>query len=180
MTVLHGPLVYITDGAQRSLEHFPQVAAFAEAIGSQAIVARLQPKVDEAAAPDPHFTRALGAVVGADQPPVVVPVARRKLGAALMQYAEVRSGAVVLPAQRRFLFNSLHERLIRETPLPLLTLPRDGKIGTIRTILFPCRPCAALACCLRPNGGAVPAACCTVEYSTRLWRRPPAAKRRGT
>ena len=137
MTVLHGPLVYITDGAQRSLEHFPQVAAFAEAIGSQAIVARLQPQVDPAAAPDPHFTRALGAIVGADQPPVVVPVARRKLGAALLQHAEVRSGAVVLPAQRRFLFNSLHERLIRETRLPLLTLPRDGKIGTVRTILFP-------------------------------------------
>lgn len=135
MTVFTGPLIYLTDGAPGSLELLPQVTTFAEAIGSHVILAQLQR--DDNAAPVVR-----GAGTGTSDLPPVVPISRRKLGAGLMAHAEVHGGALALQAQRRggfgrFMFGSLHERLIRETPLSLLTLPADGKIGKVRNILFP-------------------------------------------
>lgn len=142
MSLLAGPLVYLSDGAPASLAAFPQVASFASTIGSRAVLARVQRRVDPEAKPDQHFLAALNGLAVDGVAPVVIPVERRHLGKGLLAHSELRDGALALAPRRRaglgrMLFGTSYERLLRDTRMPLLTLPADGIIGSIRRILFP-------------------------------------------
>ncbi|MBC8160256.1 MAG: universal stress protein [Roseiflexaceae bacterium] len=139
MAILQGPLVYLTDGAPDSLALFPEVSAFAQAIGSPTLLARVESSDYTDARPDPRFSAALASL---DNPPEVVVVSQRRLGAGLAALSELRGATLALTPRRyggllRLLLGTQHERLLRETALSLLTLPNDGTIGTVRRVLFP-------------------------------------------
>ena len=139
--LLTGPVVYLTDGAPASLAGFPPVVDFAKSLGSHTLLARIKRNDDEPTI-DARFDAALGALPLERMRLDVVAVPRKELAAGLLGLAEVRGGVVALMPQRRtafgrMLFGLIHERLSRETALPLLALPRDGKIGSVRRVLFP-------------------------------------------
>lgn len=139
MALFSGPLAYLTDGAPSSLSAFPEVASFAQAIGSTVIVARIGRSPNGDDQPDSRFVAALAAHGGET---LVVTVPRKRIGAELATLQELRGGALaLLPHRRRglarLLIGTTYERLMRETRLPLLALPNDGKIGTVRRVLFP-------------------------------------------
>ena len=141
MPLLTGPVVYLTDGAPASLAGFPPVVGFANALGSRTMLARIKRSDDEPTI-DARFDAALGALPLERTHLDVVAVPRQKLASGLLGLAEVRGGVVALMPQRRTAFGRMffgltHERLSRETALPLLALPRDGKIGPVRRVLFP-------------------------------------------
>lgn len=139
MALFSGPLAYLTDGAPSSLSAFPEVASFAQVIGSTVTVAQIQRSPNSNNQPDSWFAAELAAL-GNEAPIVAVPV--KRIAATLAAMPELRGGALVLLPRRqggaiRLLFGTTYERLMSETRLPLLVLPKDGKIGTVRRILFP-------------------------------------------
>ena len=140
MALFSGPLAYLTDGAPSSLSAFPEVASFAQVIGSTVTVAQIQRSPNSNNQPDSWFAAELAAL-GNEAPIVAVPV--NGIAATLAAMPELRGGALVLQKPRRhsgagrLLFGTTYERLLRESRLPMLILPNDGKIGTVRRILFP-------------------------------------------
>lgn len=142
MMLATGPLVYLTDGAPQSLDAFAQVASFASAVGVRPILARVQRSADETETPDPRFTAGLAKLAVNGVPPAVVSVPRRRLGAGLATQAELRGGILALLPKRhsglgRMFFGNTYEQLLRETNMPLFVLPADGRVRTIRRVLFP-------------------------------------------
>jgi nucleotide-binding universal stress UspA family protein len=132
--------MYLTNGASDSIAAFPQVAGFASAIGSRTVLAHVHRQADKPPL-DPRIADVL-AGVPSTTPPDVVQVPARNLSRNIMSMSELAGGALaLLPTRRRsvgrVLLGNTYERLIRECPLPMLTLPRDGTIGHVQRILFP-------------------------------------------
>ncbi len=143
MSVLQGPIIFVTTGLNNTLRPLPGVAQLAALFDRQLVVLHTREKRYEEYATS-QIAEALAELPPASAAPEVVVAPVKQRAASLRSIAAERGGMLaILPQRRDFVSRLLlmitdYEAMMIEGPLPLIALPRDSKVPPrVRRILFP-------------------------------------------
>lgn len=141
MALIDSPLMFVTDGTDRSLVGLPHVAAFAAHAHWRLTVLHMFDK-DEQAERVGRVTDTLASLPVAGEPPSIVAMRSDTLSDALTNgELERRSVLALRLQQRRFLGRLLPANVYKHLPRgwmpPMLMLPTKSDCRPIRRVLFP-------------------------------------------
>jgi len=137
---ISGTLILLIDQGSEVLAILPGVLGFADRLGYRLALLQIA-----ASQPDQRAEQQLSAALAAlpaDIRPAVLMVRTEHAGVALATFSSADARLLAIwPARRggltRLLAGDDYELLLRESPLPLLILPADGRLPAIRRVLFP-------------------------------------------